>query len=62
MKTFSQFMEQILTTQQSNINAAKVNANASIIRQHNLFANRQRLHTNLHLAQTAAQERKGMKG
>jgi len=54
-------MEQI-SAQQSEIKTAKIKANASATRQHNLFANRQRLHTNLHLAQTAAQEKKGMKG
>ncbi len=62
MKTFFQFMEQIPTPQQSKVDAAKIKANALITRQHNRYANLQRLHTNIHLAQTAAQERKDKKG
>jgi len=55
-------MEQIPTAQQSNVNAARIKANSVITRQHNRYANLQRLHTNIHLAQTAAQERKDKKG
>jgi len=55
-------MEQILTPQQSKVDAAKIKANTLITRQHNRYANLQRLHTNIHLAQTAAQERKDKKG
>jgi hypothetical protein len=61
MKTFFQFMEQI-SVQQAKVNAAKIKANALSTRQHNRYANLQRLHTTMHLAQTAEQEKKGMKG
>ena len=60
MKTFHQFMEQIPTPEQSKAEVAKIRANAGEKRLHDRLSNRQRLHTNLHLAQTAAQERKGM--
>ena len=62
MKTFFQFMEQIPTAHQSEVDAARIKANSVITRQHNRYANLQRLHTNIHLAQTAAQERKDKKG
>jgi hypothetical protein len=62
MKTFFQFMEQVITSQQAKVDAAKFKANALVTRQHNRYANLQRLHTNIHLAQTAAQERKDKKG
>lgn len=62
MKTFSQFMEQISTPQSSAVDLAKVKSNALVTRQHNRYANLQRLHTTMHLRQTAEQEKKGMKG
>jgi hypothetical protein len=55
-------MEQIPTPQQSKVDAAKIKSNALATRQHNRYAYLQRLHTTMHLAQTAAQEKKGMKG
>ena len=61
MKTFHQFMEQI-SPQQSKINAAKIRAKSLETRQHNRYANLQRLHTTMHLKQTADQEKKNMKG
>jgi hypothetical protein len=54
-------MEQI-SVQQSKIKTAKIKSNALATRQHNRYANLQRLHTTMHLAQTASQEKKGMKG
>jgi len=54
-------MEQVITSQQAKVDAAKFKANALVTRQHNRYANLQRLHTNIHLAQTAAQERKDKK-
>jgi hypothetical protein len=47
-------MEQLPTPQQSK-------ANAIITRQHNRYANLQRLHTTMHLRQTAEQEKRDMK-
>ena len=61
MKTFFQFMEQI-SLQQSKIKSAKIKSNALATRQHNRYANLQRLHTTMHLRQTAEQEKQGMKG
>jgi hypothetical protein len=54
-------MEQI-SVQQAKVNAAEVKSKALATRQHNRYANLQRLHTTMHLAQTAEQEKKGMKG
>lgn len=51
-------MEQIAAMQQSQMKIAKVKANALTTRQHNRFANLQRLHTTMHLNQTANQEKK----
>ena len=62
MKTFFQFMEQIPTPQQSKVDAAKIKTNALATRQHNRYANLQRLHTTMHLRQTAEQEKRDMKG
>jgi len=62
MKTFHQFMEQLPTPHQAKIDAAKTKANALSTRQHNRYANLQRLHTTMHLRQTAEQEKKSMKG
>jgi hypothetical protein len=61
MKTFFQFIEQI-SAQQAKVDAAEIKSKALATRQHNRYANLQRLHTTMHLAQTAAQEKKGMKG
>jgi hypothetical protein len=47
MKTFFQFMEQILTTPQAKVDAAKAKESGIITRQHNRYANLQRLHTTL---------------
>ena len=55
-------MEQISTPQSSAVDLAKVKSNALVTRQHNRYANLQRLHTTMHLRQTAEQEKKGMKG
>lgn len=60
MKTFHQFMEQIPTPQQSRVNAAEIRAKSLETRQHNRYANLQRLHTTMHLKQTADQEKKSM--
>ncbi len=54
-------MEQI-SPQQARLNAAKIKANAVTTRQHNRLADKQRLHTTMHLRQTAEQEKRGMKG
>lgn len=62
MKTFFQFMEQIPTPQQSKVDVAKIKANSLSTRQHNRYANLHRLHTTMHLRQTAEQEKKDMKG
>jgi hypothetical protein len=61
MKTFQQFMEQVLTPRQSKVASAKIRAKSLETRQHNRYANLQRLHTTMHLRQTAEQEKKGMK-
>jgi hypothetical protein len=58
MKTFHQFMEQTAAMQQSQMKIAKVKTKALETRQHNRFANLQRLHTTMHLKQTADQEKK----
>ena len=54
-------MEQI-SAQQAKVDAAEVKSKALATRQHNRYANLQRLHTTMHLRQTAEQEKKGMKG
>jgi hypothetical protein len=54
-------MEQIPTPQQSKVDAAKIKTNALATRQHNRYANLQRLHTTMHLRQTAEQEKRDMK-
>jgi hypothetical protein len=58
MKTFQWFMEQVLAPQQAKIDAAKVRAQSLETRQHNRYANLQRLHTTMHLQQTANQEKR----
>jgi len=58
MKTFFQFMEQILTTPQAKVDAAKAKESGIITRQHNRYANLQPLHTTMHLQQTANQEKR----
>ena len=60
MKTFSQFMEQILTSPQAKVDAAKIKANTLITRQHNRLANLDRLHKTMHLRDTAKQEQENM--
>ena len=61
MKTFQQFMEQVLKPNQSKLAVAKIRASASTTRQHNRLADKHRLHTTMHLRQTAEQEKQGMK-
>jgi len=51
-------MEQVLAPQQAKIDAAKVRAKSLETRQHNRYANLQRLHTTMHLQQTANQEKR----
>ncbi len=51
-------MEQILTTPQAKVDAAKAKESGIITRQHNRYANLQRLHTTMHLQQTANQEKR----
>jgi hypothetical protein len=58
MKTFQWFMEQVLSPQQAEVDAAKVRQSAITKRQHNRYANLQRLHTTMHLLQTANQEKR----
>jgi len=53
-------MEQILTSPQAKVDAAKIKANALITRQHNRLANLDRLHKNMHLRDTARQEQENM--
>ena len=58
MKTFQWFMEQILTTQQAAVDAAKVRQSAITKRQHDRLVNKEREHVNRHLLQTANQEKR----
>ena len=51
-------MEQVLSPQQAEVDAAKVRQSAITKRQHNRYANLQRLHTTMHLLQTANQEKR----
>ncbi len=53
-------MEQVSYQQQQNLEKQKQNAITN--RQRNRYNNLQRLHMTMHLGQTAAQERQGMKG
>jgi hypothetical protein len=62
MKTFAELMEQIPRMEPtSKSEIAQLQANARTTRQHNRYAHLQRLHTTMHLNQTAEKEEKAKK-
>ena len=56
MKTFAQLMEQIGVVDQTKVAVAKAKGTVAAARLRNRLINQQRLHTTMHLNQTAEKE------